>query len=100
MGNQESGGTTKKKSEVAAKPAAKPTQNKPAQNKPGEQNSTASVGKDHKDVSRVSSSGKEAPRVHEYMLMDDENSRKRLSKKLEKQQVPQRSATTRKVGLF
>ena len=34
------------------------------------------------------------------MLQDDESTRRRFSKKLERQQVPQRSDAQRKVGLF
>lgn len=39
-------------------------------------------------------------RVPDNMQLDQEQARKRISKKLEKQQVPHRATTQRKVDLF
>lgn len=39
-------------------------------------------------------------RVPDHLKMDDDKARKRMAKKLEKQQVPQRTVVEKKVNLF
>jgi len=39
-------------------------------------------------------------RVPDHIKMDDDKARKRMAKKLEKQQVPQRTVVEKKVSLF
>lgn len=40
------------------------------------------------------------PRVPDYVKLDDEKTVKRMKKRLEKQQVPQRASVQRKANLF
>lgn len=53
-----------------------------------------------KSASSGGGGSKDPHRVPDMMQMDDESTRRRFSKKLEKQHVPQRSDAQRKVGLF